>query len=354
MMDRFLKASYEEAMTGLNEGERSKLPLTDLHVHLEGTLEPEMFFRLAKRNQVALPWNSPEALRRACSFRDLSGFLAIYFKTCEVLRTETDFYDLTHAYLERAAEGGVVHTEVFLGPQTFLAQGVPFKAIMDGIFRAVDEMRNRISCLYLGSVIRTRPESEALALLRNLEPWYDRIAGFGMGGAERGNPPSRFAAYFRECRKLGFKTTVHAGEEGPAEYVREALELLHVDRIDHGNAAVNDPALMRDLAECGVPLTMCPVSNLRLNVIRDIREHPLKLFLDAGIMATVNSDDPAYFRAYASDNRRICAESLELTDVDLAKLAENGIRASFLPENRKQNLLKELYTKQKQIKEVIQ
>ena len=316
-----------------------ELPKTDLHVHLEGTLEPEMFFRLAERNRVVLPWETPEKLHEACSFRDLSGFLAIYFKACQVLRTEEDFYDLTRAYLERAAADGVVHTEIFLGPQTFLAQAVSLDEIMNGIFRAMDEMRDRISSLYLGSVIRTRPESEALALLKQLQPWYDRIAGFGMGGAEKGNPPSRFVEYFRECKRLGFRTTVHAGEEDPAEYVREALNILHIDRIDHGYTAINDPELMRELAEHQVPLTLCPISNLRLNVMRDPRDCPLRRFLEAGIMVTINSDDPAYFLAYETDNWRLCMDALELSRAELMQLAKNGICASFMPETEKRNWL---------------
>lgn len=315
-----------------------KFPKTDLHVHLEGTLEPEMFFRFAARNQVALPWNSPEELRKACRFRDLAGFLAIYFKACEVLRTEADFYELTRAYLERAAADGVVHTEVFLGPQTFLDAGVPLEAIMRGIFAAIDDMRSQISCLYLGSVIRTRPEAEALELLERLTPWYDRIAGFGMGGAEKGNPPARFARYFSAVRERGFRTTIHAGEEGPAEYVREAVELLQIDRIDHGNSAIGSLGLLKLLAERRIPLTMCPVSNLRLNVIRALCEHPLRYMLRAGLCVTVNSDDPAYFLAYASDNWKLIGEALQLTPEELVKLAANGIRASFLPEERKTEL----------------
>lgn len=319
-----------------------KLPKTELHVHLEGTLEPEMLFRLANRNRIALKWKSPEELRNAYCFQDLPGFLEVYFKGCEVMKTAQDFHDVTRAYLERAEEDGVVHAEVFLGPQTFLAQGVPLEAIMDGMFGAIDEMRDRISCFYLGSVIRTRPESEALELLELLAPWHDRIAGFGMGGAERGNPPSRFAGYYRECRRLGFKTTVHAGEEGPAEYVREAVEVLRPDRIDHGKTAESDPELMKLLAEREIPLTLCPVSNLKLNVIRDMAEHPLKKLLDAGIRVTVNSDDPAYFQAYVNENWLACAEALRLSRADLRELARNSFLASFLPESEKRSWLAQI------------
>ena len=318
------------------------LPKTDLHVHLEGTMEPEMFFRFAARNRLDLPWKSPEELRAACHFRDLGGFLKIYFKACEVLRTGRDFYELTRAYLERAAEDGVVHTEMFLGPQTFLDAGVPLEAMMEGVFSAMEEMKERISSLFLGSVIRSRPEEEALALLDRLTPWYDRITGFGMGGAERGNPPGRFARYFSAVRERGFRTTVHAGEEGPPEYVREAVELLHVDRIDHGNAAAEDPELLRLLADRKIPLTLCPVSNLRLHVVPSLQDHPLKRMLRAGVRVTINSDDPAYFLAGASGNWRAVAEALHLSPEEGWLLAENGIAASFLPEERKTDLFRRL------------
>lgn len=310
------------------------LPKTDLHVHLEGTLEPEMLFRLAGRNHISLPWKNPEMLREACKFRDLSGFLAIYYKGCEVLVTEQDFYDLTHAYLKRAASDGVIHTEFFFNPQVFLGKTISLAGIMRAVFSAIDDMQDQISCLYMATVMRTRPEAEALQALDELAPWYDRIAAFGMGGAENGNPPSRFKRYFDACRERGFPISVHAGEEGPADYVREAVE-LGVDRIDHGNAAFRDPLLMRILAEKQIPLTMCPISNLRLHVVGNLAEHPLKEMLSRGVCVTINSDDPAYFLGYASDNWSAVYQALNLTPADLFQLAMNGINASFLPESRK-------------------
>ena len=319
-----------------------KLPKAELHVHLEGTIEPEMLFRLAKRNRIAVPWDSPESLRNAYRFQNLSGFLDIYFKGCEVMRTAADFHDVTKAYLERAVADNVRHAEVFLGPQSFLAKGIPLNDILSGIFAAIEEMKDRISCYYLPSVLRTRTEREALNLLDRLAPWHDRIAGFGMGGAERDNPPSGFSAYFSACKKAGFKTTVHAGEEGPASYVREALDILHVDRIDHGNSAQTEPDLIDRLARSQTPLTMCPVSNLKLNVISDPAEHPLKRMLDAGVCVTVNSDDPGYFQAYVAENWRVCAGALHLSVGDIRKLAENSFQASFLPQAEKRKMMAEV------------
>ena len=302
-----------------------------------------MLFRLAGRNHISLPWKNPEMLHEACKFRDLSGFLAIYYKGCEVLVTEQDFYDLTRAYLERAASDGVVHTEFFFNPQVFCGNKISLEGIMRGVFSAVHDMRERISCLYMGTVMRTRPVEEALRTLNELAPWYDRIAAFGMGGAENGNPPSRFKRYFEACRERGFRICVHAGEEGPAEYVREAVE-LGVDRIDHGNAAVHDPALMKILAEKQIPLTMCPISNLRLNLIRDLGEHPLKRMLSRGICVTINSDDPAYFLGYASDNWEAVQRALDLTPAEVLQLALNGVEACFLPEAEKIKLRNDVKT----------
>lgn len=315
----------------------SALPKTDLHVHLEGTLEPEMLFRLAERNHIPLPWKSLDELRRACAFRDLAGFLAVYYKGCEVLMTGEDFYDLTRAYLERAADDGVVPTEIFFNPQIFSGKGTPLEAIMDGVLSAIRDMRERISCLYLGTVMRTRPVEEALRNLEELEPWYEHIAAFGMGGAEKGNPPSRFRRYFEACRERGFRVCVHAGEEGPAGYVREAVD-LQMDRIDHGNAAIDDPVLLRVLAERKIPLTMCPISNLRLKVVNDLKQHPLRRMLLQGVRVTVNSDDPAYFGGYAGDNWKAVHRALGLTRAEMAQLAVNGVDASFLPDDRKAEL----------------
>ena len=311
-----------------------KLPKTDLHVHLEGTLEPEMLFRLAGRNHIALPWKSPAMLREACRFRDLAGFLAIYYKGCEVLVTEQDFYDLARAYLERAAADGVVHTEFYFNPQLFCRESTPLAAIMRAIFCAMDEMHDRISSFYMGTVMRTRPVEEALRALDELAPWYDRIAAFGMGGAENGNPPSRFQRYFDACRERGFRICVHAGEEGPAAYVREAVA-LGIDRIDHGNAAIHDPELVQLLAAKRIPLTMCPISNLRLNVVNELAGHPLKQMLSRGVCVTINSDDPAYFLGYASDNWDAVHRALDLSGAELRQLALNGVEASYLPDARK-------------------
>ena len=320
-----------------------KLPKTDLHVHLEGTLEPEMLFKFAARNHISLPWKNPECLYEACKFRDLSGFLAVYYKGCEVLVTEQDFYDLTHAYLQRASADGVVHTEFFFNPQIFRKEKLPLHAIMRAVFSAVHDMQERISCLYMGTVMRTRPVEEALQALDELTPWYHQIAAFGMGGAENGNPPSRFRPYFDACRERGFRICVPAGEEGPAAYVHEAVE-LNVDRIDHGNAAIHDPDLMQTLVEKRIPLTMCPISNLRLNVVKNLSEHPLKQMLSRGLCVTINSDDPAYFLGYASDNWAAVHQALNLTTNEIFQLAINGIDASFLPKEQKEKWRNQIKT----------
>ena len=307
------------------------LPKAELHVHLEGTLEPELLFALARRNDVALPWASVDDLQAAYRFDDLASFLALYFEGCQVLVHEQDFYDLTRAYLGRAHDDGVVRAEMFLGPQSFTERGVPTSQVIGGVLRAIEdaEAEYGISAGLLVSAHRHRSEADAFALLESVLPWADRVAGFGLGGAEVGNPPSKFQAYFAELHRLGFRTTAHAGEEGPADYVRQAVELLGVDRIDHGLAALDDPSLVAGLVAAGTPLTVCPVSNVTLNVVRTLRDHPLPAMLAAGLNVTLNSDDPSYFGAYVGDNYLRCAEAFGLTEADLVRLAASSLAAAF-------------------------
>ena len=309
------------------------LPKAELHMHLEGSIEAELLLELAARNGLRPRWETPQALRSAYAFSDLQSFLDLYYEGCRVLVQERDFYDMTRAYLRRAHGDAVIRAEVFLGPQSFIERDVPLAAVMDGTLAAMRDAgrEDGISAGLLVTAQRHRSEPEALTLLDSVMPWADRIAGFGLGGAERGNPPSRFANYFRTCRERGFRITVHAGEEGPASYVREAVEILDADRIDHGNSCLSDPALVRVLAERGTPLTVCPLSNVRLKGVPSLEAHPLRTMLAAGLNVTLNSDDPAYFGGYVNDNFIQCAQILGLSAHDVAALARNSLLASFAP-----------------------
>jgi adenosine deaminase len=320
------------------------LPKAELHMHLEGALEPELLFALARRNDVALRWSSVDDLRRAYEFRDLQQFLDLYYEGCRVLLHEQDFYDLTRAYLSRAHADGVRRAEISMGPQSFTGRDFSIADYFRGALAAMDdaEAEDGISAAAIVTVQRQRSEGEAFGQLDAVLPWADRIAGFGLAGAEIGNPPSKFAGYFAELHRQGFRTCAHAGEEGPADYVREAVEILGVDRIDHGNRALDDPGLIGDLAAARIPLTVCPLSNLRLKVITDLAKHPLPAMLAAGLNVSVNSDDPAYFGGYIGDNYAACATDLRMTPGDLVTLAANSIRSSFLPESEKSSLLAEL------------
>jgi adenosine deaminase len=308
------------------------LPKAELHMHLEGSIEPELMFDLAARNGMELRWKSVADLRAAYQFDDLSSFLDLYFEGCRVLITRRDFYDITRAYLHRAQQDGVIRAEIFFGPQSFTERGVTIETMMDGILDAIDDgaREHGMSVGLLISTHRHRSESDALALLDEIMPWSDRIAGIGMGGPEVGNPPSRFVNYFRTARERGFHTTVHAGEEGPPAYIREAIELLEVERIDHGVTCVRDPELVRELARRQIPLTVCPLSNLRLKGVATLAEHPLKAMIAAGLNVTINSDDPPYFDGWVSENMIACQHALALSRDEIVDLARNSIRAAFV------------------------
>lgn len=320
------------------------LPKTDLHMHLEGSIEPELMIALAGRNSIPLRWDTADALRQAYQFDNLQSFLELYFEGCRVLVTQADFYDVTWAYLNRAHADGVVHAEMFIGPQSFTERDVPIEALMNGVLKAIPDAQSAygISAGLLISVHRHRSEAEAIAVLDQIEPWQNHVVGIGMGGAERGNPPSRFANFYQMARERGLRTCVHAGEEGPAAYVREAIEVLAVDRIDHGNACLDDPDLVVDLADRGIPLTVCPLSNLRLNVVTDMKWHPLRAMIDAGLNVTVNSDDPPYFGGYVTENLLACHEALDLSIEDIILLVRNGINAAFIAPGERSRLLAKL------------
>jgi adenine deaminase len=317
------------------------LPKAELHMHLEGSIEPELMLALARRNDIPLPWATPDALRTAYRFADLQSFLDLYYAGCCVLLREQDFYDMTLAYLRRAHEDHVLRAEVFLGLQNFTLRGISASTVMSGVLRAMDDAGDEfgISTGLMIVVQRHRSDEAAFAVLDQIMPWSNRIVAIGLGGAEIGNPPSRFAGFFRECRERGFRIVIHAGEEGPASYVREAVELIGADRIDHGIACLDDPDLVSQISIQRIPLTVCPISNLRLNVVRSLEQHPLKRLIDSGLMVTVNSDDPSYFGAYVNSNFIACQEALGLTTANLAELARNSFEAAFIPVPAKQRHL---------------
>jgi len=308
------------------------LPKAELHVHIEGTLEPELMFALAQRNGIALPYAKVEEVRAAYNFSRLQDFLDIYYAGADVLRTEQDFFDLALAYAGRAAADNVRHAEIFFDPQTHTKRGIPFGTVIEGLLAGLAEAERRhglTSCLIL-CFLRHLEEEDALATLAEAEPWFDRIEGVGLDSSELGHPPSKFANVFRRAREIGLHRVAHAGEEGPADYVREALDILQVERIDHGNRSLEDPALVERLARSGMTLTVCPLSNVRLCVVPDIAAHPMRRMLDAGLRATVNSDDPAYFGGYLNDNFRALASTGAYSRADFLTLARNSFAGSFL------------------------
>ncbi len=313
------------------------LPKAELHVHLEGTLEPELMFALAERNGVALPYESVDALRAAYDFTNLQSFLDLYYAGADVLRSEGDFYDLTRAYLERAHADGVVHVEPFFDPQTHLMRGIEFSTVVDGIVAALrdGERDLEITWRLIMCFLRDLPAADAMRVLAMADTHREVIAGVGLDSAEVGNPPSKFAAVFAAAAERGYHRVAHAGEEGPASYVRDSLDLLGAERIDHGHTCLDDPNLVDRLRREQTPLTVCPLSNLKLRVIAAMAEHPLRGLMDAGLFVTVNSDDPAYFGGYLVDNYLAVAEALGLSAAELAMLARNSFAASFLPDAEK-------------------
>jgi adenosine deaminase len=310
------------------------LPKAELHLHIEGSLEPEMLFALAKRNNVAIPFASVEEVRAAYDFSNLQDFLDIYYQGMGVLLTEQDFYDLTFAYLERANADTVRHVEIFFDPQGHTERGVSFDTAIGGILRALDAGQDQFGISYclIMCFLRHLDEDAAFATLREAEPWLNRITGVGLDSSEVGHPPAKFARVFAEAKAKGLKLVAHAGEEGPPDYVWEALDVLKIDRIDHGNRALEDDRLVQRIIADGQTLTVCPLSNLKLCVIHDIADSPVKRMLDLGIRATVNSDDPAYFGGYVNANFRAIAEALDLSKKQLITLAENSFAGSFLSE----------------------
>lgn len=318
-----------------------KMPKAELHLHIEGSLEPELVFQLAERNQVPLSYASVEELRSAYAFNNLQEFLDVYYAGMSVLLTAEDFYDLTWAYLERVHQEGVVHVEIFFDPQAHLERGVSLETQLEGISSALKagEAKLGISFRLILSFLRHLSEESALETLALAQPYLDQLDGFGLDSSELGHPPEKFARVFAECKKLGKPITVHAGEEGPPEYVWQAIQLLQVDRIDHGNRAMEDKQLVEQLVQAGTTLTVCPLSNLSLAVVDDLRQHPLVTMLDKGLKVTVNSDDPAYFGGYMMDNYRAIIDKLPVTREHLHQLARNAFEGAWLSPEEKQRHL---------------
>ncbi|MEU9306213.1 adenosine deaminase [Streptomyces sp. NPDC048256] len=311
------------------------LPKAELHLHIEGTLEPELAFELAARNGVALPYADTDELRKAYQFEDLQSFLNLYYELMAVLRTERDFEDLANAYLARAAAQDVRHAEIFFDPQAHLARGVGMSTVVDGLWRALgaSEAEHGISTRLILCFLRDESAESALETLEAARPHLDRITGVGLDSAEVGHPPVKFREVYEAAAALGLRRVAHAGEEGPPEYITEALDVLGVERVDHGLRCMEDPALVERLVRERIPLTLCPLSNVRLRTVDVLADHPLPAMLDAGLLCTVNSDDPAYFGGYAGDNFDAVGAALGLGEERLRELARNSFVASFLEDD---------------------
>jgi len=322
----------------------TQMPKAELHLHIEGSFEPELMFEIAQRNKIKIPFKTVEEVRAAYNFNNLQEFLDIYYAGANVLQTEQDFYDLTWAYLQRIHQDNVIHTEIFFDPQTHTERGISFETVITGIHKALEDGKNQLGITYklIMSFLRHLSEDDAFATLEQAMPFQGNIDGVGLDSSEVGNPPSKFKRVYEKARQAGFKLVAHAGEEGPPEYVWEALDILKIDRLDHGNRSLEDAQLVDRLVKDQLALTVCPLSNLKLKVVKDLKKHPLKTMLDKGLKATVNSDDPAYFGGYMNDNFIAVAEALKLDKKDLYQLAKNSFEATFVSDKEKQQMLQKL------------
>ena len=320
------------------------LPKAELHLHIEGSLEPEQMFEFAQRNKVVIPFDSVEAVRAAYDFSNLQDFLDIYYAGANVLQTEQDFHDMALAYFQRAAADNVRHAEIFFDPQTHTDRGLPFSFAADGLLAgmATAEAELGVSSKLILCFLRHLDEEAAFDTLRQAEPWLDRIVGVGLDSSEVGHPPSKFQRVFARARDMGLKLCAHAGEEGPPEYVHEALDLLQIDRMDHGNRSMEDETLIRRLADEQMTLTVCPLSNLKLCVVDDLKDHPVPEMLRRGLHVTLNSDDPAYFGGYVNQNYLALANAVGLTGDQVTRIARNSFEGSFLSEAEKRARLAEI------------
>ncbi|MCW3847609.1 adenosine deaminase [Sphingomonas sp. LB-2] len=310
------------------------LPKAELHLHIEGSLEPEQMFEFARRNGVEIPFGSVEEVRAAYEFSNLQDFLDIYYAGASVLQTEEDFRDMAMAYFDRAAADGVVHAEIFFDPQTHTHRGIPFGVAANGLLAgmAEAEAKHGLTSKLILCFLRHLDEEDAFRTLEQAHPWIEQITGVGLDSSEIGHPPSKFERVFAAAAAMGLKRVAHAGEEGPPEYVHEALDLLHIDRLDHGNRSLEDPALVTKLARSGMTLTVCPLSNVKLCNVASIEVHPIDEMLRKGLRATVNSDDPAYFGGYVGENYRAIARGRGLGRDEVVTLARNSFLGSFLPD----------------------
>ena len=320
------------------------LPKAELHVHIEGTFEPELMFAIAQRNQIAIPYKSVEEVKQAYNFHNLQSFLDIYYAGANVLIHEQDFYDLAWAYFEKCAEDNVVHTEMFFDPQTHTDRGIAFATVINGLQKACDDAKAKlgISSHLIMCFLRHLSEEAAFETLEQALPYKDQIIAIGLDSSEVGHPPSKFERVFAKAREAGFLVVAHAGEEGPAEYVWEALDLLKVNRIDHGVRSEEDSELMQLLIREKMPLTVCPLSNLKLCVVEDMQQHNIRRLLQQGVHVTVNSDDPSYFGGYMNDNFIAIAEALDLSNEELKQLATHSFEASFIPEAEKEKWINQI------------
>jgi len=322
----------------------AEIPKAELHLHIEGTFEPELMFKIALRNNLKLKYNSVDELKAAYQFNNLQEFLDIYYSGANVLIEEQDFYELTWAYLQKIHSQHVVHTEIFFDPQTHTSRGIPFGKVISGIRHALMDGQKTlgISSKLIVSMLRHLSEASAFETLDAALQYKDWITAVGLDSSENGHPPSKFRRVFDKARQEGLLVVAHAGEEGPPEYVWEAIDILHVSRIDHGNRSLEDPVLVAELVKRKMPLTVCPLSNFKLKVVHDMTRHPIAEMLDKGMMVTVNSDDPAYFGGYVNENYMAVAHALNLTQEQIMQLAKNSFTASFLNEDKKLRLIEKV------------
>ena len=318
-----------------------KLPKAELHVHIEGTLEPEQLLLFADRNKIKIPFSSVAAVREAYKFTNLQSFLDLYYQGESVLCTEQDFYDLTASYFKKISEQGVVHAEIFFETQTYHERGIAFGTIITGIYAAATQAEKLygITSALILCFLRHLSEQDAFIALQESLPYRDKIIGIGLASSELGNPPAKFKQVFQEARNYGYHAVVHAGEEAGPDYIWEALTILGAERIDHGVQCMKDPQLVQELLTRKIPLTVCPLSNVALQIYKNLEEHPIKRMLDAGLCVSINSDDPAYFGGYIAENYQAVAECFEMSKKDLIIIARNSIIGSFMPEDKKNKLL---------------
>ena len=326
--------------------ELRKLPKAELHLHIEGTLEPELLFTLATRNNILLPYKNIDELKDKYQFHDLQSFLDIYYNGTNVLITKQDFYDLTFAYLRKAQQDGIRHVEIFFDPQSHVWRGIEFKDVIEGICEALEKGKKDfgISYFVIMCFLRHLSQENALEVLEMALPYKDKIKAVGLDSSELGHPPSKFVELFKRCKENNFLTVAHAGEEGPASYIWEALNLLEIERIDHGVRCTEDPELLKTIIHKNIPLTVCPLSNVKLKVYQEMKDHNIKELFDLGVKVTINSDDPAYFGGYLLENYIQCQKELGFTYKDMCDISKNSIEASFLSNSEKIKLINEIDT----------